>query len=115
MLESWRAEGSPSPDSPTGKAHPHKETIMTLEHRSAARGQAVRASVRASDGRTRDAGKVQFGGVIKKLPVSPPDAATRDKGKVQVGGVIKKLPVSPPDAATRDKGKVQIGGVIKRL
>jgi len=110
MLESWRAEGSPSPDSPTGKAHPHKETIMTLEHRSAAREQA---SGRASDGRTHDSGKVRVGGLIKKLPVSPPSPATRDPGKVQVGGLIKKLPVSPPDAATPDKGKVPVGGVIK--
>jgi hypothetical protein len=39
-------------------------------------------------------GKVQVGGYIKKLPVSPPDAATRDPGKVQVGGFIKKLPTA---------------------
>jgi len=88
---------------------------MTSEYGSAAREQAVRASDRASDGRIHDAGKVQVGGIIKKLPVSPPDAATRDKGKVRVGGIIKKLPISPPDAATRDKGKVQVGGIIKRL
>jgi len=63
---------------------------MTSEYDSAARKQAVRASVRASDGRTRDAGQVQVGSIIKKLPVTPPDAATRDKGKVQVGGIIKR-------------------------
>jgi len=63
---------------------------MTSEYGSAARGRAVRASVRASDGRTRAAGQVQVGRIIKKLPVTPPDAATRDKGKVQVGGIIKR-------------------------
>jgi len=87
---------------------------MTSEYDSAARKQAVRASARASDGRIRDAGQVQVGDLIEKLPVSPPNTATRDKGKVQVGGVIKRLPVSLPDAATRDKGKVLVGGVIKR-
>ena len=47
--------------------------------------------------------------------VRTPDALTRDPGKVQIGGFIKKLPVSPPDAATRDPGKVQVGGFIKKL
>ena len=51
-----------------------------------------KCKVRAADAHTRDPGKVQVGGLIKKLPVSPPSPATRDPGKVQVGGLIKKLP-----------------------
>jgi hypothetical protein len=63
---------------------------MALHQNS--RSASSKRNIRASDALTRDAGKVQVGGFIKKLPVSPPTAATRDAGKVQVGGFIKKLP-----------------------
>ena len=54
--------------------------------------QSQRPVVLSSDPRTRDPRRVQVGGIIKKLPVSPPTPATRDAGKVRVGGIITKLP-----------------------
>jgi len=96
-----------------------KETLMKYDNRSGSSARVAltgeRSAIRTSDTRIRDSGKVQVGGIIKKLPVAPPSPATRDGGKVQVGGIIKKLPVTPPRPATRDAGKVQVGGIIKRL
>jgi hypothetical protein len=107
MLQWWPSR----PHSPGSTAYGiirYLERTMTMQ-------QNKRFKVRASDALTRDAGKVQVGGYIKKLPVAPADRATRDARKVQVGGYIKKLPVAPVDKATRDAGKVQVGGYIKKL
>ena len=73
-----------------------------------------RPAIRTSDTRIRDSGKVQVGGIIKKLPVTPPRPATRDVGKVQVGGIVKKLPVSWPSAAIQDPGTTRVGGIIRK-
>ena len=51
----------------------------------------------------------------KRLVVLSSDALTLDPRRVQVGGIIKKLPVSPPNPATRDAGKVRVGGIITRV
>jgi hypothetical protein len=107
MLQWWPSRPH-SPGSTVYGIIRYLERIMTMQ-------QNKRFKVRASDAHTRDAGKVRVGGLIKKLPVSPPTPVTRDAGKVQVGGLIKKLPVSPPSPATRDPGKVQVGGLIKKL
>jgi hypothetical protein len=91
----------------------YRERITRMQQNS--RSASPERKVRTPDALTRDAGKVQVGGYIKKLPVAPADKATRDARKVQVGGYIKKLPVTPFDKATRDAGKVQVGGYIKKL
>jgi hypothetical protein len=49
-------------------------------------------SIRATDIRTADAGKVRIGGFSPKLPpVRPLPADVRDNGKVSVGGFSRKL------------------------
>jgi hypothetical protein len=50
------------------------------------------SSIRATDIRTADAGKVRIGGFSPKLPpVRPTPAEVRDNGKVSVGGFSPKL------------------------
>jgi hypothetical protein len=50
------------------------------------------SSIRATDMRTADAGKVRIGGFSPKLPpVRPLPADVRDNGKVSVGGFSRKL------------------------
>ena len=51
-----------------------------------------RSAIRTSDTRIRDSGKVQVGGIIKRLPVSRPSAAIQDPGMTRVGGIIRKSP-----------------------
>ena len=63
---------------------------MTMQQND--RSASSQPKVRTPDAHVRDPGQVQVGGLIRKLPVSPPSPATRDPGKVRVGGLIKKLP-----------------------
>ena len=50
------------------------------------------SSIRATDIRTADAGKVRIGGFSPKLPpIRPIPAEVRDNGKVSVGGFSRKL------------------------
>jgi hypothetical protein len=50
------------------------------------------SSIRPTDIRTADAGKVRIGGFSPKLPpVRPMPADVRDNGKVSVGGFSRKV------------------------